>query len=136
MNVRAITSPIADIASTFSPLVAAECFQLGFASGWPADEPASAAYAISFPSLPFWGLQAGTPLVRQRFFGCWSGYGQMPAYQYKYVLDRQGRRCMAGLTFEETTEFELLEAQLLMYSAELRWLELFNKHERARQDAA
>lgn len=53
-------------------------------------------------------------------------------YAYEYTLDRLGRRVLVGLTFEETTEFELLEAQLPMYQAELRWLELFNKHEHAR----
>lgn len=53
---------------------------------------------------------------------------------YAYELDGQGRRVLTGLNAEETTEFELLEAQLPMYAAELRWLELFNKHDHARQE--
>jgi hypothetical protein len=53
-------------------------------------------------------------------------------YVYEYGLDEKDRRVLTGLTYEETTEFELLEAQLPMYAAELRWLELFNKHDRAR----
>jgi hypothetical protein len=53
-------------------------------------------------------------------------------YEYQYAFDEKGRRVLAGLTHEETTEFEFLEAQLPMYAAELRWLELFNKHDRAR----
>jgi hypothetical protein len=53
-------------------------------------------------------------------------------YVYEYKLDAKGRRVLVGLSFEETTEFEVLEAQLPMYHAELRWLELFNKHDHAR----
>jgi hypothetical protein len=53
-------------------------------------------------------------------------------YSYAYEFDNKGRRVMIGLSFEETQEFELLEAQLPMYATELRWLELFNKHDRAR----
>jgi hypothetical protein len=49
-----------------------------------------------------------------------------------YELDAHDRRVLSGLTFEETTEFERLGAQLPMHAAELRWLELLNKHERAR----
>ena len=60
----------------------------------------------------------------------------MPAYQYKYVLDNKGRRVMAGLTFEETTEFEILESRVFGYETELRWLELFNKHAHARETEA
>jgi hypothetical protein len=56
-------------------------------------------------------------------------------FEYQYESDAKGRRVLVGLTHEETTEFELLEAQLPMYQAELRWLELFNKHERAREQA-
>lgn len=57
----------------------------------------------------------------------------MYAYAYAYELDAEGRRVLAGLSFEETSEFELLDAQLPMYHAELRWLELFNKHDHARE---
>jgi hypothetical protein len=57
-------------------------------------------------------------------------------YAYEYRLDDKGRRVLAGLTFEETTEFERLEAQLPAYAAELRWLELFNKHDHARSHTA
>ena len=53
-------------------------------------------------------------------------------YYYAYEFDKKGRRVMIGLSFEETQEYELLEAQLPMYATELRWLELFNKHENAR----
>ena len=53
-----------------------------------------------------------------------------------YRLDIYGRRVLMGLTYEETSEFELLEAHLPMYSAELRWLELFEKHDQAVASAA
>ena len=57
-------------------------------------------------------------------------------YHYAYEFDKCGRRVLVGLSFEETEELELLDAQLPMYPAELRWLELFNKHENARQRLA
>lgn len=57
-----------------------------------------------------------------------------------YTLDKQRRRVLAGLTPEETTEFELLDAQLPLDSKppwrpsdlplspkEQRWVELFRK---------
>jgi hypothetical protein len=64
-------------------------------------------------------------------------------YAFEYTLDKQGRRVLCGLSFEETTEFELLGAARPMdrYTSgslpdDLRWLELFNKHERARASRA
>ena len=57
-------------------------------------------------------------------------------YEYQYEFDASGRRVLAGLTHDETTEFESLEAELPMHAAQLRWLELFNRHERARSQAA
>jgi hypothetical protein len=57
-------------------------------------------------------------------------------YSYAYELDERGRRVMVGLSFEETEEFELAEAQLPMFATELRWLELFNKHDHARTQIA
>jgi hypothetical protein len=57
-------------------------------------------------------------------------------YEYQYTFDGRGRRVLVGLTFEETAEFELLELQSLVGAAELRWLELFNKHDRSRANAA
>jgi hypothetical protein len=66
-------------------------------------------------------------------------------YAFEYTLDKQGRRVLRGLSFEETTEFELLSAARPMdrradgsLPDDLRWLELFNKHEhvRMRQAAA
>jgi hypothetical protein len=66
-------------------------------------------------------------------------------YRYAYTLDKSGRRVLIGLTFDETREFELLEASLPMNgtpvpsvvptAAELRWFELFNKHDRSRLKA-
>ena len=57
-------------------------------------------------------------------------------FEYQYAFDREGRRVLAGLSHEETAEFESLEAQLPTVGAELRWIELFNKHERARKHVA
>jgi hypothetical protein len=57
------------------------------------------------------------------------------AHAYQYEFDQKGRRILAGLTHDETIEFEALEAQLPMRAAELRWLELFNKHEHSRNEA-
>jgi hypothetical protein len=60
-------------------------------------------------------------------------------YAFEYTLDQRGRRVLRGLSFQETTEFELLNAARPMdrrpdgsLTEELRWLELFNKHEHAR----
>ena len=63
-----------------------------------------------------------------------------------YILDKMRRRVLAGLTPEETREFELLDAQipfdgkpvwpsagLSLSPIEYRWLELFEKMESARQ---
>jgi len=63
-----------------------------------------------------------------------------------YRLDPKGRRILAGLSFEETAEFEELDARL-PYDAkqacassssvvplppmEVRWLELYRKHRAA-----
>lgn len=62
----------------------------------------------------------------------------MSVYANEYTVDR-GRRILLGLSFAETTEFELLDAQR-SYGEQpppaigLRWLELFNKHhERAQR---
>ena len=61
-----------------------------------------------------------------------------------YILDKMRRRVLAGLTPEETREFELLDAQipfdgkpvcpsagLSLSPIEYRWLELFEKMESA-----
>ena len=60
-------------------------------------------------------------------------------YAFEYALDKKGRRVLRGLTVEETTEFELLSAARPMDRSpvgslpdDLRWLELFNKHEHVR----
>jgi hypothetical protein len=60
-------------------------------------------------------------------------------YAFEYTLDERGRRVLRGLDFEETTEFELLQAARPMdrhldgsLPQDMRWLELFNKHEQAR----
>ena len=60
-------------------------------------------------------------------------------YAFEYTLDKRGRRVLRGLDFDETTEFELLQASRPMDRAtdgslpeDMRWLELFNKHEHAR----
>jgi len=63
-----------------------------------------------------------------------------------YILDKMRRRVLAGLTPEETREFELLDAQipfdekpvcpsagLSLSPIEYRWLELFEKMESASQ---
>ena len=61
----------------------------------------------------------------------------------RYVVDVSGRRVLVGLTLEETSEFEGLDASLpvlggeahgaeLMPSAvEGRWVELYDKHDKA-----
>ena len=63
---------------------------------------------------------------------------------YQYTLDKQGRRVLRGLNFEETTELELIEARTaLVYPVaaasardeDRRWLELFNKYQHALQSA-
>ena len=59
-----------------------------------------------------------------------------------YILDKMRRRVLAGLTPEETREFELLDAQLAfdakpiccgteLSSIEYRWFQLFEKMRRA-----
>jgi hypothetical protein len=63
-----------------------------------------------------------------------------------YTLDKKRRRVLAGLTPEETTEFELLDAQLPLDGKpvwrpsdlplspkEQRWLELFRRMEAERK---
>jgi hypothetical protein len=65
---------------------------------------------------------------------------------HAYILDKMRRRVLAGLTAEETFEFELLDAQIpfdgkpncsstgiSLSEAEHRWLELFDKMECASQ---
>jgi hypothetical protein len=60
-------------------------------------------------------------------------------FAFEYELDKRGRRVLRGLSFAETTEFELLSAARPMnqyadasLADDLRWLELFNRHEQAR----
>lgn len=66
-----------------------------------------------------------------------------------YTLDKKRRRVLAGLTPEETTEFELLDAQLPLDGKpawrpselplspkEEQWLELFRRREAARKQTA
>ena len=57
---------------------------------------------------------------------------------YHYTLDKSGRRVLSGLTYEETREFELLNAQFPLVLPgiaegalpdDLRWWELFQKYE-------
>lgn len=61
---------------------------------------------------------------------------------YRYGLDRRGRRVLVGLTFEETREFEILDAGLALDAKlfgiadgalpeDLRWFELYNKYQAA-----
>ena len=60
---------------------------------------------------------------------------------YEYGLDKGGRRILRGLSYEETQEFELLNAaRPLNYSppltpapGDMRWWELFSKYEMALQ---
>jgi hypothetical protein len=54
-------------------------------------------------------------------------------YAFEYALDKAGRRVLRGLSFEETTEFELLSAARPMERStvgslpnHLRWLELMS----------
>ena len=64
---------------------------------------------------------------------------------YQYTLDKQGRRVLRGLNFEETTELELIEARTALdgypvapasaRDEDRRWLELFNKYQHALQSA-
>jgi hypothetical protein len=65
----------------------------------------------------------------------------MIAFEYEI---ENGRRVLLGLSADETAEFELLDAQIPMNSkpvwpdtantsVEDRWLELFTKHEFAKQ---
>jgi hypothetical protein len=58
----------------------------------------------------------------------------------RYVVDVSGRRVLVGLTPEETSEFEGLDsslpvpdrdAGLLPSAVEGRWLELYDKHDKA-----
>jgi hypothetical protein len=63
-----------------------------------------------------------------------------------YTIDTNGRRTLVGLSFEETTEFEQLDARLPyngkaiwpaaapivpLLPMEVRWLELYRKHRAA-----
>ena len=58
----------------------------------------------------------------------------------RYVVDGSGRRVLFGLTAEETSEFERLEASLALLHGEgagdlpvsgpeRRWIELYGKHD-------
>jgi hypothetical protein len=56
-------------------------------------------------------------------------------FKLEYTVEN-GRRVVVGLTYEETTEFEILCAKAPMHGTppladERRWLELFSKHEAA-----
>jgi len=72
--------------------------------------------------------------------------GEIALRSDAYILDKMRRRVLAGLTPEETHEFELLDAQipfdgkpvcpsagLSLSPLEYRWLELFEKMESASQ---
>jgi hypothetical protein len=65
-----------------------------------------------------------------------------------YIIDKNRRRVLAGLTPAETTEFEILDAQLPfdgkpvwpplrspLPPKEQRWLELYEKMEAARNNS-
>jgi hypothetical protein len=73
----------------------------------------------------------------------------VPLTSCMYTLDKKRRRVLAGLTPEETAEFELLDAQfpldgkpawrpsdLPLSPKEQRWLELFRRMEAARKQTA
>jgi len=73
----------------------------------------------------------------------------VPLTSCMYTLDKKRRRVLAGLTPEETTEFELLDAQfplddkpawrpsdLPLSPKKQRWLELFRRIEAARKQTA
>lgn len=58
----------------------------------------------------------------------------------RYVVDVSGRRVLVGLTLEETSEFEDLDSSLpvlldradqMPSAPEGRWLELYDKHDKA-----
>jgi hypothetical protein len=70
--------------------------------------------------------------------------GEIALRSDAYILDKMRRRVLAGLTPEETREFELLDARipfdgkpvcpsagLSLSPIEYRWLELFEKMESA-----
>jgi hypothetical protein len=72
--------------------------------------------------------------------------GEIALRSDAYILDKMRRRVLAGLTPEETREFELLDAQLpfdgkpvcpsaglSLSPIEYRWLELFEKMDSASQ---
>jgi hypothetical protein len=71
------------------------------------------------------------------------------AFQSAYTYDAEGRRVIIGLSFDETREFERIDARLPfrgkpvwpgfgddipLLPMEARWLELWNKHEAALQE--
>jgi hypothetical protein len=73
----------------------------------------------------------------------------MALRSHAYILDKMRRRVLAGLSPEETFEFELLDAQIpfngkptclstgvSLSETEHRWLELFEKMESASQFGA
>jgi hypothetical protein len=83
--------------------------------------------------------------VREMRYGRPFMIGEQALRPNAYSLDRMRRRVLAGLTSEETTEFELLDAQLpfdgkpvwpsrewSLSPKEQRWLELFQKMEHVR----
>lgn len=56
----------------------------------------------------------------------------------RYFVDGDGRRVLVGLTFEETFEFEALDGlaacDVDMRLDEVRWRELYGKHDEAWKD--
>lgn len=87
-------------------------------------------------------------LGQLHWVGCKRGVtrGEITLRSDTYILDKMRRRVLAGLTPEETFEFELLDAQipfdgkpicpsirLSLSQTEHRWLELFEKMKAARR---
>jgi hypothetical protein len=88
--------------------------------------------SLSFPKRPKASLDPSFDRRRRVTARKRSTGRRNVVYEYQYTFDKNGRRALVGLTFEETTEFEL-EAQPPTGSAELRWIELFSKHDHARE---
>lgn len=88
--------------------------------------------SLSFPQQPRASLDPSFDRRRRVRVRKRSTGRKNNAYEYQYTFDWNGRRVLVGLTYEETAEFEVLEAQPPTGSAELRWMELFSKHDHAR----
>ncbi|WFU23618.1 hypothetical protein QA649_37325 [Bradyrhizobium sp. CB1717] len=93
-------------------------------------------------------MKANTPRASQSAVAP-SREEAVPLTACMYTLDKKRRRVLAGLTPEETTEFELLDAEfplddkpawrpsdLPLSPKEQRWLELFRRMEAARKQTA